>query len=162
MTMATDEEIDRFVADNRELIERMMHTQKEGIQAASEIGKEMTTTAIESTIMAADIVRKQSEEFVKSTYRTITNPIVQRHFMNAGLEFIAGLSALAEAAPMPGVMKDTARDFERNLKSAACRANKDCPAKVKAAPAEEKPAEEPAGDDSKIKINPAPEGASAQ
>lgn len=130
MIMATDEEIDRFVAENRELIERMMRVQKDNLERTSEIGKEFTVMAMESTFLAAETVRKKSEEFVKSTYETITNPVVQKHFMTAGMEFLAGLSTLVETAPVPSMVKATAQDFEKNLKNAACKANEDCPAKA--------------------------------
>ena len=143
--MATDEEIDKFVAENRELIERMMLTQKDNLERTTEIGREFTLTAIESTFVAAELVRKKSEDFVRSTYESITNPVVQRHFMSAGLEFLAGLSTLVEAAPIPSVVKDTAHDFEKNLKTSACRANENCPAKT-----------------DKVKISPAVEEQSAE
>ena len=56
--------------------------------------------------------------------------MVQRHFMSAGLEFLAGLTALADCIPSPEFMKGMATDFEKNLRQAACRMNQECPART--------------------------------
>ncbi len=129
--MATDEEIERFVTENRELVERLMASQKDKVEAAKEAGRDVARFGAISTYYAAEYARKKSEEFFVATYKTIANPDVQRHFMASSLEFLAGLTALAESAPMPSYVKDVAQDFEKNMKSAACKANKDCPAKKK-------------------------------
>ncbi len=131
MKMATDEEIDKFVSDNKELIEKMMRIQKESFQTAVRINKEMTEEAIKSTKAAAENARKKSEEFFKTTYEAITSPIVQKHFMTASIEFLAGLSAMAELAPIPDYMKTGISDFEKNARQTACSMNEDCPAKTK-------------------------------
>ena len=131
--MATDDEIDRFVADNRELIEKMMNLQREGFERSAELAKEFTQEAFDSTVKAAELARKQSEEFFKATYETIGNPVVQKHFMEASLEFLAGLTAMIEAAPVPDYLKTAASDIEKNFKQTACKANEDCPAKAKKA-----------------------------
>jgi len=126
--MATDEDIQRFVSENREMVERMMKVQKDSLRMASGMGKE----AIESSRKAAEFARDRSEEFVRTTYGMISSPEVQRHFMTAGMEFLAGLTAMAGLAPVPGFMKDAASDFERNARAAACKANESCPMRVRA------------------------------
>ena len=128
--MVTDEEINKFVGENRELIERIMKVQQESAKETVRLAKEMAEGAVDSTKVAAEKVAKKSEEFFKVTIETITNPVVQEHFMTAGLELIAGLSAMAELAPVPDFMKEAAADFEKEAKKAACKANKDCPAKT--------------------------------
>jgi len=133
--MATNEEIDRFVADNRELIERMMNLQKENFERSAELAKEFAEEAFDTTVKAAELARKQSEDLFKATYATIASPVVQKHFMEASLEFLAGLTAMVEASPIPDCMKDAASDAERNFRQAACKANADCPAKAKKAKA---------------------------
>ena len=139
--MATDEEIERFVADNRELIERMMNIQKESFDRSADMAKEFTQEALDSTARAAELARKQSEEFFKATYETIANPSVQKHFMEASLEFLAGLTALVEASPIPESMKTAAADLERNARQTACKSNPDCPMKAKKAKATKERAE---------------------
>ena len=130
--MATDEEIDRFVADNRDLIERMMEIQMENARTASLFGRDLAVQMSESAVEAACMVRERSEEFFRETLDTISDPVVQRHFMDASMEFLAGLTALVEAAPMPDFVRTAASDFKSNARSAACRANKDCPLRKKA------------------------------
>ena len=130
MIMATDEEIDRFVAENREFIEKMLTVQKENFQKVSEINKEMAQETMKNTKEAAEFARMKSEEFFKATLDAITSPVVQKHFMNASIEFLAGLSAMVELAPVPDAVKTAASDMEKNVKQVACKANKDCPAKM--------------------------------
>lgn len=129
--MVTDEEIDRFVADNRDLIERMMEVQLENARTVSLFGRDLAVQMSESAVEAASMARERTEEFLRETLDTIGDPVVQRHFIDAGMEFLAGLTALAEAAPMPDFVRTAASDFKSNVRSAACRANKDCPARAK-------------------------------
>ena len=128
--MATDEEIHKFVNDNRELVEKMMAVQKENVEMTKSVGKDVIKMGFESTYMAAEFARKKSEEFFVTTYKMITNPEVQRHFMASGLEFLAGLTALAESAPMPDFVKSAASDMQKNARLEACKANEDCPVKT--------------------------------
>ena len=127
--MATDEEIERFVADNRELIERMMNIQKESFDRSADMAKEFTQEALDSTARAAELARKQSEEFFKATVDTIASPVVQKHFITASMEFLSGLSAMVGISPLPDYIKTAASDMEKNVKQAACKNNKDCPVK---------------------------------
>jgi hypothetical protein len=108
--MATDEEIERFVTDNREIIGRMMDSQRGNARAAE--------------------LSRRSEEFFVSVYSMFADPEVQRHFMASGLEFIEGMKVLIGNAPVPGFVRTAATDFGRSARTMACRANKDCPAKA--------------------------------
>ena len=127
--MATNEEIDRFVSENREMIERMMAIQEEGIRTTAELGRQLTEEAIKVSVMMADIMMKKTEEFVKATFEMLTSPEVQKHFMTAGMETLAGVSAMAELAPMPGFVKTGVLDTERAVRQAACIANPACSAR---------------------------------
>ena len=136
MNMATDEEIDSFVAQNRELIERMMRIQKESfdeIEAADESARSVKD--------AARLVREKSEEFFRNTYITITSPEVQKHFMTASMEFLAGLNAIADAAPLPDYVKEGMDNVRKAGRQASCRVNTDCPNKVRRESGQEESAE---------------------
>ena len=132
MKMATDEEIQSFVSENKALIEKMMEVQKENLKKASEINKQLAEEAFKNTKDATEYAREKSEEFFKTAYEAVINPDVQRHFMNASMEFFAGLSALIDAAPIPDYVKEDMKDAEKNVRQAACKCNDDCPAKKKA------------------------------
>ena len=127
--MSTDEEIQTFVQENRELVVKMMNLQKEALEKTVAVGSEITKDAMESTKEAAEFARDRSIDFFNATAEMITSPVVQKHFMTASIEFIAGLTAMAELAPVPAFMKEAASDFDKNFKQAACKANERCPAK---------------------------------
>ena len=143
--MATDEEIDRFVTDNKELIDRIMAIQREGVELAKILGKDTVKAGMESTSIAAKAVRKKGGKYFTATYEILTDSEIQKHFITSGLEFVAGFIALTEASPLPDCVKDAVTGFEKNMRAAACRANRNCPAKAKkidiAATAAEKTAE---------------------
>jgi hypothetical protein len=138
--MATDEEIDRFVTENRALIEkvmaaqketidRMVEVQREGMQTQAEIGREAAKDAYSNVAETAEFVRQKSEDFFNATCEMITNPVVQKHFMTSSVEFLAGLTTLIEVAPIPDFVKVAASEFDKNMKQTACKANDACPAK---------------------------------
>ena len=124
--MTADEDIERFVKENRELVERMMRVRRDNIQTASELGKD----AIISSRKAAEFVRTRSEDLARAAYGMVSDPTVQGHFIRAGMEFMAGLTALAKVAPVPDFMKGAAADLQKNARSVACRFNEDCPARA--------------------------------
>ncbi|MBO7352193.1 MAG: hypothetical protein J6U12_04690 [Candidatus Methanomethylophilaceae archaeon] len=107
--MVTDKDVDRFVADNWELIERIMVAQKGDAERARCKGQKLFDTA----------------------YTIVTDPELQKHLITAGIEFIAGLSTIIQSSLMSDRMKEAASGFEKSMKAAACRANEDCPAKAK-------------------------------
>ena len=116
--MVTDKDIDRFVSDNKEIIERMMSIQKDN----------------------AEMAKRNGEELIATVFKAFLDPDVQRHFMASGFEILAGLTSLVHASPTPDFIKDAVSDFDKNLRAAACRTNEDCLVKRKikiAEPAEE-------------------------
>ena len=117
--MVTEKDIDRFVSDNKELIERMMSIQKDN----------------------AELAKKKGEEFIATVFRAFRDPDVQRHFMASGFEILAGITAFVHASPTPDFIKDAVSDFDKNMRAAACRTNEDCLVKTRkikiAEPAEE-------------------------
>jgi len=127
--MTTDEQIQSFVDQNRDLVIRMMSIQKDTLDKTVTVGRSMAKDTFENTREVAGIARRRGAEFFGATAAMFTSPTVQRHFINASMEFVAGLTAMAELAPVPDYMKTAATDFEKNFKQAACRANEHCPAK---------------------------------
>ena len=124
--MATEEEIQRFVSQNRELIESMMRLQREGAVEAASMARDATRDAAVLVHDSADQARERAEEFARATYGMFMDPEVQKHFMAMGMEFVMGLSAMMQKAPIPDFIKETADSTERNIKANACRANQDC------------------------------------
>ena len=124
--MVTDEDLDRFVSDNRDFIERIMSSRREDI--------------FRMPAAAAELTKIRGERFFRETAEALANSDVQRHFMASGFEILAGLTALVQASPTPDFIKDAVSDFDKNLRAAACRTNEDCLVKRKikiAEPAEE-------------------------
>jgi len=101
MRMVSDEELNQFVEGNKALIEKIMAIQKDNLDFASEFGKKVADQSFESAKTAGEVAKKKSEEFFKATYTSITNPEVQKHFMNMGNEFLAGMTAFIECIPSP-------------------------------------------------------------
>ncbi|MBQ8180238.1 MAG: hypothetical protein IJ026_07380 [Candidatus Methanomethylophilaceae archaeon] len=135
-----EEEFQRFVKQNRDLIERMMALQKEAVKGvvtdAASMGRDLTHDAVslasETTGKmreSADATKEKAEEFARTTYGMFTDPTVQKHFMTMGMEFMMGLSAMMQKAPMPDFMKDAASGMEQNWKQSACRNNDECAAR---------------------------------
>ena len=123
MTMAgTEEEFQEFVAKNRELIEKIMVLQKEGVIEVASAGRD----AVHDAVHAADAARDRAEEFAKATYSMFMDPEVQKHFMAMGMELFMGLSAMMQKAPVPDFVRSAASSTERNWKDSACRVNDDC------------------------------------
>lgn len=115
--MVTDEDLDRFVSDNRDFIERIMSSRREDL--------------FRMPAAAAELTRIRGERFFRETAEALANSDVQRHFMMAGLEFLAGLSVLIQNSPLPEYVKKAANETEFNARQTACMNNKDCPAKKK-------------------------------
>lgn len=125
----SEEEFQAFIKKNRELIESMMSLQKEAAVSAASAGRDMAHEAASDAAEVADKARQKAEEFVQTTYSMATDPEVQRHFMNMGMEFMAGVSTLMKKAPMPDFVKDAAAGTEQTWKQSACRNNEECAAK---------------------------------
>lgn len=127
--MATEEEIQKFVSENKELIESIMRLQREGVVEATSAARDATKEAVVFAHDSADAARARAEDFGRAAYSMFMDPEVQRHFMTMGMEFMLGLSAMMQKAPIPDFVKETAGNTEKNFKSAACRANEDCGAR---------------------------------
>ncbi len=118
----TEEEFQDFVAKNRELIEKIMLLQKEGVIEVTSAGRD----AAHEAVHAVDDARVKAEEFAKATYTMFMDPEVQKHFMAMGMELFMGLSAMVQKAPVPDFMKEAVGSTERNWKDSACKANDQC------------------------------------
>lgn len=127
--MATEEEIQEFVARNRELIESIMRLQRDGAVEAAAATRDVAKEAITYAHDSADEAKARAEDFARSTYNMFMDPEVQRHFMTMGMEFVLGVSAMMQKAPIPDFVKDAAGTTEKSFRSSACRANEDCGAR---------------------------------
>ncbi|MGN0098428.1 MAG: hypothetical protein ACI38Y_03775 [Candidatus Methanomethylophilaceae archaeon] len=126
MTDYSEEEFQSFIKQNRDLIEKMMSLQKKAAVETLSAGREITHEAVDSMVDTAEKAKDKTEEFVKTTYNMFTDPDVQKHFMSMGMEFMAGMSAMMQKAPMPDFVKDTAGGMEKNWKQSACKNNDEC------------------------------------
>lgn len=126
MTGYSDEEFQSFIKQNRDLIERMMSLQKRAAVETLSAGREITHEAVGAAADTAERAREKTVEFVKTTYSMFTDPEVQKHFMTMGMEFMAGMSAMMQKAPMPDFVKDAAGGVEQNWKQSACKNNDEC------------------------------------
>lgn len=149
--MTTDQEFEEFVNRNRDLIERMIELQKGAAEGMADAERDIAREAYGYTRGFADAGRNHIEDMMRSMFATFTDPEVQRHFMNMGMEFMMGMSAIAERAPMPDFAREGYRNTQESMSSAACRA-RDCgrsqprPQKVAIVTDEERPARDVADD----------------
>lgn len=125
--MGTEEDFQRFVEENRDLIEKMMALQKDGTIEIVSAGRD----AAHEAERAAEEAKRRAEDFAKATYSMFTDPEVQRHFMAMGMELFMGISTMMQKAPVPDFIKETAEGTERSWRSTACRTNEDCSARPK-------------------------------
>lgn len=131
--MTSEEEFQAFVSQNKDLIERMIALQKgaagEFIGAERAIARE----AYGHARGFADQGRARADDMFSAAMATFTDPEVQRHFMNMGMEFFMGMAAMMQRAPMPDFVRTGFNNAESGIRDAACRANQDCGAR-RAAP----------------------------
>ncbi len=149
----SDEEVQKFVEENRDIIEMLMARKESSGEAEAqdkERGGSRHSSAEESINRAreradssrsrfeedilwargrADESRDRMESAFRDTYEAFTDPEVQKHFMTMGLNFMMGMSALMQRMPGPDFMKDAASGMESNWKKASCSSNADCSAK---------------------------------
>lgn len=118
----TEEEFQDFVAKNRDLIEKIMVLQKEGVIEVASAGRD----AAHEAAHVVDDARVRAEDFAKATYSMFMDPEVQKHFMAMGMELFMGLSAMMQKAPVPDFVREAAGSTERNWKDSACKANDLC------------------------------------
>ncbi len=127
--MATEQELHEFVSKNKELIESIMELQKEGFTEAAAVARGTAKTAVGAAHDSAEVAKAHTEDFIKSAYGMFTDPEVQRHFITMGMEFMMGVSAMMQKAPIPDFVKDSAEATQREIKATACRSNESCGAK---------------------------------
>ena len=111
----TEEEFQDFVAKNRDLIEKIMVLQKEGVIEVASAGRD----AAHEAAHVVDDARVRAEDFAKATYSMFMDPEVQKHFMAMGMELFMGLSAMMQKAPVPDFVREAAGSTERNWKDSA-------------------------------------------
>lgn len=125
----SEEEFQKFISENRELIESLMALQKDGIVSVASAGRDAAHAVAGSIEHANDSAKAKGEEMFKATYSMFMDPEVQRHFMAMGMEFMMGLSAMMQRAPVPEFVRDAAESTEQTWKKSACSANDQCGAK---------------------------------
>lgn len=123
--MTSEQEFEDFVARNRDLIERMIQLQKGAATEFVGAERELAREAYGYARGYADRGRTRTEDAIRGAYNAFTDPEVQRHFVNMGMEFFMGMSALMERAPMPDAVRDGYRTAEESVRDAACR-SRDC------------------------------------
>ncbi len=127
--MATEQELHEFVSKNKELIESIMELQKEGFTEAAAVARGTAKTAVSAAQDSAEMAKAHTGEFIKSAYSMFTDPEVQRHFIAMGMEFMMGVSAMMQRAPIPDFVKDSAEATQKEFRATACRSNESCGAK---------------------------------
>ena len=108
-------DIEKFVKENMEEIERILKAQKSSFKEKTEQKKE------------------KAEEMMKSFASLFFSPDIQRHFVRAGIEFLSGVDELIRSAPMPGFVKETMEHAHETKETIKDEVKKDADAKNKAA-----------------------------
>ena len=92
----TDSELESFVRENREMLERLLRQEKE-----------MADRFYQSGASRAEELKSRAEEKTIEFIAAVTDPEIHRHFMMAGFEFLMGVNAMMKAMPMPEVIRTT-------------------------------------------------------
>ena len=132
MTEIKDEELRRFVSENKE---RILDILAESLPSEEDVDKAFTYA--EKAESKVSKVKDKAEDVAKDAYRAFMAPEVYRHFIRMGMEFFMGLNALAERMPMPDKvkrLKDDLSEAESGAKKEMCRVNTDCPRKTSDGP----------------------------
>ena len=131
----SDEELQRFVEENREAIERLMASRASsdagGSSGPGRKGEAWFEEDFDRFRNRAEEDRERMEDAFRGVYEAFADPEVQKHFMTMGLNFVMGMSALLQRMPAPGFVKETASGMEASWKKSACGANADCGVKKK-------------------------------
>ncbi|MBR4684989.1 MAG: hypothetical protein IKP04_00460 [Candidatus Methanomethylophilaceae archaeon] len=120
--MTTNDDLERFVAQNKELVESMMKVPKDTIKAAA-------MASYEGVRMTNEFAKAKGQEAFDKIHSTLVSPDIQKHFIAAGLEFMEGMKALLQHAPVPGFAKEAAEDMEKSTRQVICACNPNCPMK---------------------------------
>ncbi|MDR2866775.1 MAG: hypothetical protein LBV13_05190 [Methanomassiliicoccaceae archaeon] len=87
--MSTDEILEFLVRTQRDKIEKILKAQKDSVK--EKMGPQ----------------KEKIEDALKAGTSLFFNPEIQRHFVKAGMEFLAGMEELIRNIPMPDFMKET-------------------------------------------------------
>ena len=125
----SEEEIARYVSENRDLIEMMM----DRAERRREDDYERLRERLDGDVLRArdrmDRDVHRAEDTFREALEAFADPEVQRHFVTMGMNFFMGMSALMQRMPGPDCLKSTASDFESGWRKAACVSNRDCEAR---------------------------------
>lgn len=124
-----DPDIEGFIRDNKEMVEKLLAREREIITEALEqeranlrrfaevqggLAKDTLQMGREYAGEYADLGRKRAEDAAQGVVSMFTDPDFQRHIVSAGMEFMMAFDALLRAAPLPEFAKDAvnrARDL---------------------------------------------------
>ena len=110
-------DIEEFVKKNKEKIEKILNEQKSSFKEK------------------AEPQMKKAEDVVTGVLSLFLDPEIQKHFVKAGFEVLAGVEEFLKKAPMPDKMKETfdkaSGAKETFVKDVMCEVNPDCKVKNK-------------------------------
>ncbi len=135
----TDEEIYRFVEENRDLIEAMMDRaegresfgmggyrdcrgREDDYRRPSRFSDYARRRAAEDFYWARERAmhdRMKCEDSFRTAFDAFNDPEVQKYFMTMGMNFMMGMSALIQKMPGPEIMKNAASGMEDSWKEAS-------------------------------------------
>ncbi len=129
-------DIETFIRENREMVERLLARERELISetleqeradirkfaaAQEELARDTFHRSREYADDYAERGMRFAEDAVGGAISMFTDPDFQRHVLTAGMEFMMALEALARAAPVPGFAAE-AMARARNLREEAAAA----------------------------------------
>ncbi|MFA5452218.1 MAG: hypothetical protein WC248_01415 [Candidatus Methanomethylophilaceae archaeon] len=133
-----DSDFEKFVLENSEKIIAVLKAQKNDAEvlfsdekAKVEDLAKMNKEKIEEY---ADAKKAKVEEVAIGVFGAVANPVVQRHFIKMGMEFMMGMDEMLKAMPMPEAMKKTwesATDARDIFTDSYCDVNPKCQTKKK-------------------------------
>jgi hypothetical protein len=116
-----DPELEKFLKENKEMLERLFSEEKEMMEKFFKEGKSSFKETFNKECGKAEDFAKEKKDKAKEkaedVFNAFTDPEVQKHFMVMGMEFMMGMSALIKAMPFPDFMKDAAGKAEEAGKS---------------------------------------------
>ncbi|MDR2845945.1 MAG: hypothetical protein LBV63_01540 [Candidatus Methanoplasma sp.] len=112
-----DPELERFFRENKEIVERLLLEERDLVKETVKAEKERFEEYVGDP-------RVRAREAADGLFGALTDPEVQRHFLTVGIEFLLGVNALIQAAPLPEELKDFVNKTEHEGKKAAGAARK--------------------------------------
>ena len=136
----TDPDFEKFVLENSEKIIAVLKAQKKDAEALFDDEKARAEDLFrmnkEKVDEYADAKKAKVEEIALGMFAAVANPVVQRHFIKMGMEFMMGMDEMVKAMPMPDTMKKTwesATDIRDTFTDSYCDVNPKCQTKKKTA-----------------------------